>query len=149
MPGLPDLALMSWLLWLLGQPDTAAERIDTPCGGPTPSPTHIRRPMRAAGLRALRLARATRRGAHAPSIASIFPKLTAFGNGVVCPPILDICNALMDTSSSSLDDVRAALESTAAPAISSASRRSIYSYAVSSCVAARSKTHSTSSSAGT
>jgi len=110
--GVADLALMSWTLWLLGQPDTAAERI----GAALQRADAIGHPHTqayacyyASVLYALRgepdIARIHARRCLTLSETHGFRQWHGLSRA-----ILGICTTLLDETSDSLDDVKAALE---------------------------------------
>jgi predicted ATPase len=110
--GVADLALMSWMLWLLGQPDTAAKSVDDALRradaiGHAHTQAYAR--YYAAILYALRgqpdIARTHAKHCFDLSETHGFRQWHGLSRAII-----GICTALVDTSSASLDDVRAALE---------------------------------------
>lgn len=110
--GVADLALMSWMLWLLGQPDTAAKSVeDALHRADAIGHAHTQAYARyyAAVLYALRgqpdIARTHAKHCFDLSEAHGFRQWHGLSRAII-----GICTALTDTSSASLEDVRAALE---------------------------------------
>jgi tetratricopeptide (TPR) repeat protein len=110
--GVADLALMSWMLWLLGRPDSAAERIDAALRrADETAHAHTQAYARyyASVLYALRdqpdIARAHAQHCFALSEAHGFRQWHGLSRA-----IMGICAALADNSAGTLDDVRAALD---------------------------------------
>ena len=126
--GVADLALMSWVLWLLGHADTAITRIMPPFNGPTPSIIRIRRLMPAIMRLFFTLFVASSRLRTAlPNAVSSYrrntiPAMARFGTR-----LRGICATFLDPSSARSRKSGLRSMNIVARDISSASRRFTYS----------------------